>query len=270
VQFYAHHLETMNARVDQFRRLLEDDWRRAWQAREGGFQGFTNDVQIAWTAIRCALLSTECNVLRREQLLGAAIRCALCMSSVCSLGANIPASLLGACLQRGILKASQALHLAGLQDGPRGRAEAFTAILPYLGESERTRGLTEALDAIGDMSDPALTVTLLAELASQIGPAFWNRAVDIANRISNQENRAQALAILMLHSNSQEEKSTLFEHALALTKSLSRPSIVKTLLLAGLAFRRSDVDGDFPNASELFSEAFAVASSIKDDFFKID
>ena len=52
LEFYVQHLGKVDGTLDDFMPLAENGWRRAWEAREGGSQGFTNDVQLTWTVLR--------------------------------------------------------------------------------------------------------------------------------------------------------------------------------------------------------------------------
>jgi hypothetical protein len=50
VQYYGAHLERADCKVETLLALVSDGWRRGWQALEGTYAGFLNDVERAWRA----------------------------------------------------------------------------------------------------------------------------------------------------------------------------------------------------------------------------
>jgi hypothetical protein len=108
LQFLPQHLTDVGATADDFMKMVEDGWRRAWEQFEGGERGFAATVQAASDALR-----RDGQNLR----LGARWRCALTLSSLKSLGQNVPSELALAAAKRGVITPRQAAHFAELK-GP--------------------------------------------------------------------------------------------------------------------------------------------------------
>lgn len=270
LQYYVHHLEESNAAVEQFSTLVDDGWRRAWEARDGSFQGFTNDVRLVWRAIKREPLSGDATASHQAQLVSAGVRCALCMSSVWSLGVNIPASLLQACLKRKIITPRQAIHFADLQDNLHARGRSFTAIAPVLQGEERSQAFNGAITVIGRMTHSTLQKELLTTLVLHAEPSLWNRFYKIASTIAQPQDRAQALASLALYAGEDQERARILVDVFGMTRSLAKPSMAKALLMAGLSLNRPKGDMALPSAEDMFSEALAVAKLISDEYSKVE
>src|SRR5262249_7873862 len=86
--------------------LVQNHWRIAWEAFEGGQQGFAADVGTALEALANRRDSTTS--------IGAQWRCALVLSSINSLGRNLPRELLVAAASVDILSIGAAAYFASL------------------------------------------------------------------------------------------------------------------------------------------------------------
>ena len=104
--YLPQHLECAGASVSDFMTMVEDGWRRAWEDLDGGPRGFSDAVRSVWLRLRKD---------GEDAHLGAQWRCALTLSSIRSLGQNIPGELLGAAVQHGVLSPTQAVHYARLK-----------------------------------------------------------------------------------------------------------------------------------------------------------
>jgi hypothetical protein len=269
LQHYVQHLEESTSDLDGLYALVEDGCRRAWQVqREGGFQGFTNDVHLVWTAIRRALLSPDCNAECLSQGVGGAVRCALCMSSIWSLGVNVPAPLLAACLKHKILSSSQATHFAELRDDPLARAEAFAAIAPLLEESGRAEALLQSLEAVRQIRNSDHKAKALSTLGPHLGPELLSPAIQIAEYISDPAERADMLSFLELKLESAGEKIAYFDRAVRLLDN-AKNNEKKALVLAGIALHRDNVGGDLPTPEDLIARARAAVEGIKDEYERV-
>ena len=108
LQFLPEHLEEAGGSPENFMMMVEGGWRLAWEKLEGGQRGFAIAVKAAWSA------------QRREnpaQALGAQWRCALTLSSIKSLGQNVPGRLALAAVQRRVITFRQAAYFAEIK-GP--------------------------------------------------------------------------------------------------------------------------------------------------------
>jgi len=107
---YGAHLETFGGSVEDLMALVQDGWRREWEAHQEGVSGFLGDVDRAWTAVARASRSAVASA--GSPKLAALIRCALCPASVRSQMGNVAPRLLAALLERQIWSPAQALaHL---------------------------------------------------------------------------------------------------------------------------------------------------------------
>ena len=99
--YLSPHLETAGAPPSDFMAMVENGWRQAWEHWEGGQRGFASAVRAAWDACR-----RDGPVAH----LGWQWRCALTLSSIASMGRNIPIALLVALVKDDTLSALQARH----------------------------------------------------------------------------------------------------------------------------------------------------------------
>ena len=132
--YLGQHLEDAGAPAADFMGLVEEGWLRAWEAFEGGYRGFSQDVRRAADA--AARLSTGCGPHWAWRL-----RCQLVLGSIASIGSQVPGELLARCVGSGLLPPRQALHWLEYQPD-WDRAEALGALAPHL---PRRRLLAEAL-----------------------------------------------------------------------------------------------------------------------------
>ncbi len=105
---YADHLAmvTDTATIDDYMVMVEDGWRLAKERHDGGPAGFAANVRTAWSACRRESPIAD---------LGAQWRCALVLSSLKNMGANIPGPLLVELVKDGNLTPQQAKYYAELK-----------------------------------------------------------------------------------------------------------------------------------------------------------
>jgi hypothetical protein len=219
------HLKSAKASPEDFMMMVEDGWRRAWERFEGGQRGFANAVQTAFVALR----EDEA-----DPRIGARWRCALTLSSIKSLGQNVPPELLLAAVERRALTIRQAAYfadlmgpskgsvrlLAGLAAAAKGdaklreellipafaaakaigdkgsRAQALAALAPHLPPEQRQQALNEALAGAEDIHPQKYRARALAALAPQLPPDLLGEALAAAKAIGDPRERAVALAAL--------------------------------------------------------------------------
>jgi hypothetical protein len=105
---YAYHLRNVSdsATTEDYLAMVEDGWRRAKEIIDPTQGAFARDVKAAWKAI----------AEREGQLglLGPQWRCALTLSSIASIGSQIPGPLALVALRHGVITAEQAGSYAEL------------------------------------------------------------------------------------------------------------------------------------------------------------
>lgn len=204
VQYYGAHLEQAHAQVDAMMTLVCHGWSRAWEALEGSFSGFLNDVERAWKA---AEHENEEAIVKGDAApcIGDEIRCALVRASINSLASNLPVELIVQLVkykkwtyQQGLVYARQIPEVVprantlvrlstetdmpsdsldqavvevlaaarALDDSGTGtRAKLLADLAPYMPQQERPLALDEALTAAQELDWPWERMAPLEALA---------------------------------------------------------------------------------------------------------
>jgi hypothetical protein len=198
--YLAKHLEAVDTPTADFMPLVEDGWRRA-KERLSGTGGFAADVRAAWDACRRGGPVAH---------IGEQWRCVLTLSSIQSLGQNIPGPLLVQLVRHGQLSASEARHFLELKGPDEKAVTALAEIAVVLAERDEAQQAQEfygatlalaardrdnkshcellgaALDTLGDHS-------LWAGIAERRRRALAE-ALAAARAIGDEGSRARALA----------------------------------------------------------------------------
>jgi hypothetical protein len=190
--YHREHLGVTRAPLTDFMALVEDGWRRAREGREGGPRGFAADVGAAWAWARTLDDGTPEGLSRS---LPGQLRCALVLSSLASIGGNIPQALLTAAVRERLLSLPQALHFTSFLD-PGQRCHALGALAPHLPEGERAAVLAQALAAARGSADGNGRAGLLAALALHLPEGLLAEALAAARDIADGGGRAWVLAEL--------------------------------------------------------------------------
>ncbi len=189
-RYLLRHLSTHLSRIpvtaEHFMSLLENGWRLAWLAFDGGDRGFALDVQ------RCAEALPKVGTAD-QPVLAWGIRCALVLSSIASAGRNIPPELLAAAVRVGLMPALQALHLLEYQDN-NGKSSGLVALSPFIPEAL----LPEALIAARAIGEERFRAKALAAMAERL-PELWREVQVSARAIKDNVSRAEALIAMAEH-----------------------------------------------------------------------
>jgi nucleoside phosphorylase len=225
LEYIGQHLEDVKAPAADFMNLVEEGWLLAWQEFEGGYRGFSLNVQQARQVAADRPAKGQPAWARQ-------LRCQLVLSSIASIGSRIPSTLLFECLKNGLLSPRQALHWAEFLPF-YDRVQALVVLAPHLPEAERVVVFTEALYAVHEIEiedgeedraralaslaphlpplllERALQGTLqieeearpqvLAALAPYLPSSLLAAALEAARQIKDEEGRAQVLAALAPH-----------------------------------------------------------------------
>ncbi|HUX77182.1 MAG TPA: hypothetical protein VMY40_11135 [Anaerolineae bacterium] len=254
----AVHLEGAG-RTDDLHRLLRLDrpvserWENVWFAAKeatGGLGSYLADVARAW---RQAEATKD---------VGMQVRCALCRSSVASLSANLPGTLLARAAEHRLLWPEQAVTLARGKPEKRERVAALVQLAPHLPAWLREETLEEALAAareIGGAHDqaraPSHRYLHLSPWQSVASP--WQRmelaALAAAPEIADGWRLAKALTEMAPHL-----PGRLLEEALAAAREIGDAG-GRVQALVGLAPHLPE-----PLREQVLGEALAAAQDIKD------
>ncbi|MBS0242665.1 MAG: NACHT domain-containing protein, partial [Proteobacteria bacterium] len=211
---YVDHLEDVcgTATAEHYLEMVEDGWRRAKERHDGGPAGFASDVRAA---------SAACRRDGPIAHLGAQWRCALTLSSIKSLGTNIPGPLLVELVSDGALSAQQACHYCELK-GPIEEAVSALAVIATRMAADGQQSAAELATASIDLAASAPNVEtsatcfaraleILEPMASTFGAKSASSSVSldaskrqsILSRIlqtvaSTSDDRSQAVALAAL------------------------------------------------------------------------
>ncbi len=204
VQFYRRHLEDADAPLNDFMALVEDGWRRSWEHYEGSQRGFAGDVSAAWSRARPSGPLSE---------LGAQLRCVMTLSSIRSVGQNVPGELLFHAVKAGVLTVGQAEHLVRFMGNEQGRAVTLGRIAAEFerGADLRFRLLEEALADAQAIRNESHRASALSALALHLPPDLLSKAVAAAQAIGDEYYRAEALAALAPHLPAEQRQRVLSE-----------------------------------------------------------
>jgi hypothetical protein len=194
LQFYAQHLnlKESNAGPDQFRELVEDGWRRAWEAYQGGFEGFASDVRNVWQRLKNEAAGDPDRLKAPRVGLGGQIRCMLCLSSIRSIGMNVLPALLVDSVRYRVLSAKQAVYLAKLGQ-PEQQVGALIALTRWLPDTQRLAVLHDAVAAACSIGNEWQRAEALAAVAELLSPELLADAFAAARTIGDDWSRANAL-----------------------------------------------------------------------------
>lgn len=215
LQFLPEHLRTSKAPPDDFMLMVENGWRCAWEKIDGGEREFSTAVRAALAA-QCA----DTKALR----IGTRWRCALALSSVKTLGQNVPTELAIAAVEKGILTFRQAAIFANL----KGSSEEGVRLFAWLSFAASDNPMLReelsgcALAATRDIIDENQRVRALEALAQYLLPERLGEALAAAKAIASEDSRAQALTALAIHMQLEEKLQTLSD-AFTAAKAIRHP-----------------------------------------------
>jgi hypothetical protein len=197
VEWYGAHLERHEGDRNGFCSLVTEGWLRAWEAREGGYDGFLNDLERAGRQAYAAGANATSD-LDRAEALGLQCRYALIRSSIKSLSAGLPPRLLAALVSAGQWTLVRALTYAHRAPDPA-HAEALVLLAPHLAHEPAL--VANALAASRGIGDEELRAKALAALAPRLAgdPGLLAEALAAARAINDEFPRVEALVALAPH-----------------------------------------------------------------------
>jgi len=206
----AEHLERAG-RVDDLHRLLCLDRRHvdsvapnarvenAWYAAHeqvGQTDAYMSDLARAARLVH-ATNQRDYPATQGQPRIGLQIRYALMSASLNSLARNVPPSLIGTLVERGIWHPPQALAYARVLE-PEERVRAFIAVGSHLRGRDQDTVFRDALDSAAAMGNDWhrwRAISEIVPLMAQLGRVA--DALNLAREIANEEQRDMALAALV-------------------------------------------------------------------------
>jgi len=164
VRYLGAHIEALPGPFDKLETLICPAWQAAWEALEGTYDGFLDDVDRAW---KQAESTARHDVSRRAISLALVARCALIFSSVSSLVYSLPPNLAGHLVEQGIWSPAVALSQSRWPTGGY-RSETLLSLAPWLDLPLLRRALTEATRTkfISDLNEVEGISALLTRMIS--------------------------------------------------------------------------------------------------------
>lgn len=185
LQYFARHVEQSNDSLNDLWHCLSDGWRIAWERYEGGHHGYASSL----LSILRTLDGTE-ERWSFSQSLHFRIKLALCVSSVKSIGANVPAELLRLALETQQLTSRQAMLYVQLQS-LENQPSFYTEIFAHVEENEIDR----ALSSIRGVADGGSRAHLLARVAFYLPEEHRARILDEVRSLAAPFESAQTFPI---------------------------------------------------------------------------
>jgi hypothetical protein len=285
LQFLPDHLKQVHASPDDFMLMVENGWRVASDKFEGGQRGFANAVQTAFEALRWDTANLR---------IGAQWRCALVLSSIRSLGRNVPVELILAAVDKGVLTIRQAANLADLK-GPsidavrllvqlsasgRGeptlrsellssalasaagvrypgeRARAFALVAPNLPKEQREQAVKEAIaSASGVFADNAIT---WCEIAPYLSPQ--ERQIVLTEVLAQAKTKSGSLRILTLSQLSRSYPELIGEVIDALREENDEAINVRVILNISQIFSSAQIHSVIEFVRTIANEKYRFAA----------
>ncbi|MBK8277348.1 MAG: DUF4062 domain-containing protein [Nitrospira sp.] len=172
VQYYGAHLEQAHVQTDALLTLVCQGWSKAWEALEGSFSGFLNDVERAWKA---AERENEQAITNSEAAprIANEIRCALVRASINSLAENLPVELLVKLVRHQKWTVTQGLSYARQipEDDRRTYALVRLATELEIPRDLRDQIFLESLSATETFSESQYLTSILTTLAPHLPEA---------------------------------------------------------------------------------------------------
>jgi hypothetical protein len=180
--YLTWHMERAN-QPEQVHQLLQETndtggngWYGACEAR-GKLANFVNDLGRAWR------LAGQTYQQAPATALALLFRYALIRTSLNSLAGNIPATLLGALVEKQIWQPAQGLAYAQQTQDPEHRAACLAALVPHIPESL----LPEVLETIAQIHDVTYRSFALAALAQRF-PPYWPEVLLAIRQIQDRQD----------------------------------------------------------------------------------
>lgn len=177
--YYLQHLEKDPATpLARYRELAEDRWRLAWRAAEGGYGTFAAQMSLCWRRLHDAHRADPESMTEPYIGLAGLIHIGLCISSVRSIGTNIPPNFIAEMVRQGFLTAREAILMARNRDRDYQRGAILAALAGVADPVPAT------LDAIAAETDEIHEARIFTDVLLAIAErSERNAASDVLRRL---------------------------------------------------------------------------------------
>ncbi|MFI5457204.1 MAG: caspase family protein [Isosphaerales bacterium] len=172
----------------------ENVWFTA-RERVGDTEGYVNDLARAARLVDVAG-RPDLDTSHLAAHVGLGIRYALMSSSLNSLAATIPGTLIATLVEKGYWLPSQGLAYAQRVPDPGERVLLFIEISLHLEDREKESALRKALEAAREIECEDPRAEALAALVPHVTEPLLDSALEVARRIGDEVYRARVLAAL--------------------------------------------------------------------------
>jgi hypothetical protein len=185
LQHFARHVERAKEERRELWWCLSNGWRLAWERHEGGFHGYSGSLLSI-----LEMLKRNDERWPFPESVRFRIKLALCVASIKSVGANVPAELLRLALETGQLTLRQTMQYVQLQSSEN-QANFFAEIFAHLSKD----GIDDALISIRSVLDSCSRAHYLARVVSLLPDERRGRVVDEVKHLVTSFDTAQTFPI---------------------------------------------------------------------------
>jgi hypothetical protein len=266
----GEHYTANHVNLNQFSRLLDEDWIKAWKAADPTSRGFLVDIERVWNRAEADL--PQESEATPEFHLGLQFRCMLYAGSIGSQYRLPPASLFAAAKDAGLLTARQILSIIAYRVDGNDFEQVAEAIIPVI-----ARDCGPQLASLLELRSPSLwKVQLLAKTAGLLIDHEQSLVLDKARKAARDgkdqfEKVCSALALLRF---SREEKRKLdaqriVEQLAACKPGRITPGILEYLIPeapeAAVEFAHGSLDRYFTLAAYENKQSVSALFALLDD-----
>jgi hypothetical protein len=163
----VQHLAHVNAELELIDQFLKEGWRRARTENDGGYARYSADVSTIMSIL------SKHKARFDEKRLTRYLRGGLILSSLRSIGAQVPIELLKSMIQNGRVSSRQVLHRLGGQS-----AYDLASALPILFDVADASTRAAIIDAAMGLDDEDLKVFALGELSRRLPESQRQEVLD--------------------------------------------------------------------------------------------
>ncbi|HEX7316258.1 MAG TPA: hypothetical protein VF297_20295 [Pyrinomonadaceae bacterium] len=193
VQYFGIHLER-RAVPEDLLSLVNGSWKAAWEAFEGSYSGFMNDVTRTFRTLT-ALDQSGIDNMGLAKYIGGEALCCLCVASISTVAYSVPPILITRLVKEGLWSPAQGLVYARQTPAPERKSEAISGLVPDMPDSL----LQTALAASLDIYDDAARVKALLALTPRLSKVQLTSLLEDARRVVDKVQRAVAIVGLASH-----------------------------------------------------------------------